>query len=207
MFSEPMVWLSVLRDKTPLAERIPFYHADAPRPRFLEGHPVHSWLSDSILRFGNENPLPQSRCDTIVVRNSSSRVIKHLEVEGVTDEIFLVLDLKPNESVKLYSQPENDLGIRYSSLGASGEFDGGPKGFDGTTSFDLRGGHVGPGHYCITVTDHEVSIKSEEFDGERLVPRFGEPPVSRVSNDNEPTLKAGLEKIVVPKESGCSFHR
>jgi hypothetical protein len=68
---------------------------------FTHEHPVHEWLSDSVLRFGKKGS-PSAPKERLVIFNNTSEHINALKAEySILSDKFLAFDLPPGGKVEL----------------------------------------------------------------------------------------------------------
>lgn len=125
---------------------------------FDDLYPDHSWVADSILRFGNKDP-DELGHDEVVVRNNSNQVIAYLQVRTCKWEMFWLFDVQPNSMVKLSACPQ----IIW--LDFYGKFSGGKNIPFVGMNFKIGSKRRTTGHYLITIADEGTSIDSPDFEG------------------------------------------
>jgi hypothetical protein len=121
------------------------------------------WINDSVLKFGGDESLPESKLDEVNVFNDTSQPVDHLLIKS--SDFFLVLDLQPKTAVRLFPNPQSWL----SWISCEGRFGSGkPIPFEGVNFFirDDRDSHVSQ-HYCVSIGDNGVLIQSREVEGYR----------------------------------------
>jgi hypothetical protein len=128
--------------------------------RFFDSY-KYQWVNNSVLRFGLERSFPASQLDEVTVFNDSSRVVGELRLES--RDIFLILDLQPNQTMKLTASPQSWL----SWLSCVGKFASGQSiPFHGA-NFPLHDNdetHAAQ-HYCVAITDAGVTIQNPSVEG------------------------------------------
>jgi len=159
------VSLSVLKVGGRTVENEGLYGGDVYDDRFLDLFPVHDWISESIIRFGKKDTIPQSQHDEVYVANNTNQVITYLTLRAKKDEMILQFDLQPKSVVKLYVEPQSDQRADLSWIWCKGKFVSGQNILETGTNFKIRGKYNGPAHYCVSVKDQQVSIESREFEG------------------------------------------
>lgn len=154
------VRFNAFKGERPLAQNEMLWDDSSGGARFFDSYKYH-WISDSVLKFGWDESVPQSKIDEVVVSNDTNQPINQLVVNA--SEYFLILDLPPKSSVKLSAYPQSWL----SWVSCKGSFASGKSiPFDGVNFFirDNRESHVSQ-HYCISIREDELLIQSQEIEG------------------------------------------
>ena len=118
--------------------------------------------SHNILRLGSKNRLPQAQCDKVFVYNETANIVTYLQFNGAAYEEFLLFDLEPHSSAKVYAQPQTDEMADTSWIGSEGKFDNGSKIF-GDGEFWIYKLYNGTAHYRLTIKDNKIIVTSREF--------------------------------------------
>jgi hypothetical protein len=159
------VRFSLLKEGRALVKNAGLWSGDRYGGRFLDALPEHKWLSDSILRFGDKDTIPQELHDEILISNSSSKTISYLRVGAWPAEIFLLINLEPGAVRRLAAYPQSDQGSDASWVSCYGRWEDGKDIPIEGMNFDIRGRYKGPAHYCIVIKGEGVQIESKEFEG------------------------------------------
>jgi hypothetical protein len=157
------VTFTVLKAKSPIIENELLYEGGVYDDRFSELFPEHSWISDSLLRFGRKD-IPQSQHDEITVANETGRTLKYLWLGAGKYERFLLFELQSASSVTLRVQAQTDEGQDSSYIGCKGKFDDGKAFAEVAANFSILGKYRGPSHYSVRITEKAVLITSQEFE-------------------------------------------
>ncbi len=166
------VFLSVSKHGRSVIDRELVYSNDSWDLRFGDICPQHTWVSENVLRLGGEHTLPESSCDVITVRNQTANDITYLMLSGMVrrpGEKFLLLDVPPSSTIKLYAQPQTDKVGDTSGFSCHLQFADGREIPTTGMGFRIRGVYKGPARYCLTIKDNEVIIRSEDFEGVEFV--------------------------------------
>jgi hypothetical protein len=103
MFIQHPVKFEVRSENTGLTARGDLYMGDSYDEGFEEKYPQHNWRAENILRFFAQ-PIRQSNGQvTATITNDSSRQIAYLKIIFV--DLFLIFDLKPQQTVSLDARP------------------------------------------------------------------------------------------------------
>jgi len=155
------VRFSAFKDQRSLAADKPLWDDTSDGSRFFESH-NYQWVDKSVLRFGLKRTSIDPPRDEITVFNDSSKPVDELRLES--RDIFLILDLQPNQALKLAAYPQSWL----SWLGCEGRFASGQNiPFHGA-NFSLHDNdntHVAQ-HYCVAITDAGVTIQNSNVEGD-----------------------------------------
>ena len=181
-FAEPVVWLSsrpanqkytveltgdkgrggflinsvvnynILIDGKPLIRERLAHQGDWMDISFELAYPEHAWIDDKTLRFWSNRHRREDNLDTLLVSNSTDKVIRFLRVE--TWDMFFVFDIQPRSHLKLlFTHRSEGKGIS-----AEGEFEDGSL-IDYSVGF-LESGSSEPLGYCMAINYDRVSITS-----------------------------------------------
>ena len=185
----------------------------------LPKYPELNWVSENVFRLGEKNALPELQCDMLFVHNSTEKTVQHLIVEGHYSEAFFVIDLQPGASVTLYAQPQTDKGQDRSEMAAHGQLVDGKK-FNGYVSFEIRGLYKAPAHYCLTIQDDEVTIRSHEFEGSKqefskenlkklkeVAEQFSKNPDHKEFDKTISEMSANQKKVIIPRATDCGLSK
>jgi hypothetical protein len=130
--------------------------------RFFESY-KYRWVTDSVLRFGWDESLPNSKLDEVTVFNGTALPVDELRINS--GDLFLILDLQPKAAATFSARPQSWL----SWIACEGSLAPGKLIPYGGVNFFIRdndGTHV-PQHYCVAIRDNGVVIQSREIDGDR----------------------------------------
>jgi hypothetical protein len=134
-------------------------------PNWAES-PQLNWVYENTFRLDDTASLPESESDVLFVRNDSARELSYLSVSGENNELFYILNLAPQASIKLYARPQWKR-ADISGISASGQFINGEKIY-GYQGFKLPYSAKGPGRYCLSVKGNTITIVSRDFEGFEL---------------------------------------
>ena len=154
------VRFSAFKGEKALAQNEMLWDDPSGDARFFDSYKYH-WITDSVLKFGGDESVPQSKIDEVSISNDTNQPINQLVVNA--SDYFLILDLQPKASVKVPADHQPWL----SWLSCGGSFSSGkPIPFDGVNFFigDNQESHVSQ-HYCISIRDNGVLIQSQEIEG------------------------------------------
>lgn len=164
MFDNRVVTFSLLKYSNVVFDQELFSREKADKPSFAQKYPRQDWKSENILRLGGDS-LPDSNCDEITVSNLTAKEITYFDVITFLPERFIIFDLYPNSTVKLYAKPENDVAISSEAFILSGKFSNGYEIKRKEVTFKLRRDTVATAHFCILITDEGISMTSSEYEG------------------------------------------
>jgi hypothetical protein len=154
------VRFSAFKDEQALIENEGLWEDTSSDMRYFDVYKPQ-WISDSVLKFSDSRTFAENKMDEVVVLNNTNQPIGYLLVNA--GERFLILDLQPNEKVKLSTTPQSWA----SWISCGGNFQVSKKKFYSGVNFSIHDGnenHVSQ-HYFVTVKDDEVLIQSQEFEG------------------------------------------
>jgi hypothetical protein len=98
------VRLTAFKDQKRVLEDDQFYSEDHYESPFLQAFPLQQWISDSILRLGEDDHQPFR--DEIALSNSAQQKINLLIIKYGKYERFLIFDLDPGSKVQLLASPQ-----------------------------------------------------------------------------------------------------
>jgi hypothetical protein len=163
MFENRVIWFSLIKKGTVIMDKELFARDKAYKlPSFIEKYPHQEWKAENILRLGNIPPLPDTMCNEVIVANLTSNAIGYVDVITFQPERFIIFDLQPNSTVKLYSQPENASSLTFL---AGGKFSGGQIMNRIQVDFQLPESQSSVARFCITISNQGISITSSEYEG------------------------------------------
>jgi len=136
--------------------------------RFGDEYSESLWLSENLLRLGSGPKCPVEQCDRILVSNETTKLVVYFMVES-RSEMFLILELNPQSTIRLYAQPQTDQGADLSWIGYAGQFDDKTSIPGDGMSFRIRGKYKGVANYCITIRDGAVIVNSADFEGVKFL--------------------------------------
>lgn len=215
--SDPWTWkafLSFTREGKPVLNEVQVGAGDASTGGFPK-QPQLSWVHENAFRLGDEGQWPEAECDVLLVNNGTTNSLSYLMVGGARREKFFILDLQPEFSVKLYAMPQWQRGDM-SWIAASGRFSDG-RSIDAGQNFIIHDSGRGPGHYCLTIKDDQITIRSREFEGWRQKPLTDEEwkqlkdiwkkEETGQATENDIEIKKKLwgerEEIITPRDERC----
>lgn len=129
--------------------------------------PELTWVTENMIRLSGKDILPDSQCDQVFVHNDTKSTLPYFSIQGGETKYFW-LNVQPNESIQLFTQPQTDQGRDHSFLGADGIWETGKK-IGAARSFEVRGKYKQPAHYCFTIKADAIDLVSLEFEGWDLV--------------------------------------
>lgn len=201
MFENRVIWFSLSKNDVVVLEKELFARDKAYKlPRFTDKYPRQEWKAENVLRLGEHNPLPDSSCNEIIVSNMTSDVITYFDVIILTPERFLIFDLHPGSSIKLYAQPESDL-TNGTVIITGGKISGNQNIERKQATFHSQSGLSATTRYCITITDWGIAISSRDYEGviydtTQLGEALKKVDPEHFSPDDLPTPK----EITIPKK-------
>jgi hypothetical protein len=136
--------------------------------RFGNVAPVAEWISEKILRFGREKSDVIQRYDWIEFYNNSGQPLTYMLISWTVsnpnpNERFLLLDVKPDEKIRMRVTSQADTGADLSGIGCFGRFEDGKDLSMVARNFKIVGKYKSPSHYFVTVKDNETLIESQEY--------------------------------------------
>ncbi len=156
------VSFSVLKQGLAIVTDEPLYQGDEYDDLFLNLYPIHEWVSDSTLRFGEKDILTRSQHDKIIVSNNSDQSIKYLGVNFGVSELFIIVELPPGKTIQLYTQPQTDKQSDFSGITCFTKID--DRYVEKSAGFNIRGQYKGAATYYIDVEGPKINIRSQEFE-------------------------------------------
>jgi hypothetical protein len=132
---------------------------------YYRENPQLNWIYENTFRLSDIASLPESQSNVLLIRNDSANTLSYLIVSGGLGEWFYILNLVPQASLKLNTQPE--WGAGYSSLdgvSAEGQFINGGKVSD-VKNFRIPPYSKDLGYYCLSVKEDAITIVSRDFEG------------------------------------------
>lgn len=164
MFDNRVVVFSLFKHGRIILENELFTREKVDKPPFAQKYPRQDWRTENVLRLGGDT-LPDSSCDEIVVSNLTAKEITYFDIITFLPERFIIFDLKPNSTVKLYAHPENNMTISDETFIVGGKFSDRHEIKREEVTFKLRKDTVTTAHFCILITDEGVSMTSTEYQG------------------------------------------
>jgi hypothetical protein len=176
------VVFSVLKNGEQIIENEDLYGGDIYDDRFTVLFPEHEWIADSVIRFGNKNSPSSTQHDEISISNSTEKVIAYLRVRAGKGEMFLLFDLQPKSVIRLNTKPQTDRGEDLSWVDCKGKFNDGERISEEGANFKVRGKYQGTAHYCISINNNGLDIKSQEFEGFKSSVSGAETEIPKAAN-------------------------
>lgn len=153
---------SLFKQGTPIITHEQLYGGDALDNLFLTLYPAYEWTSTNTLRFGEKNTIPESQQDEILVSNNTDDYLKYVRVNFGGDELFIVIELPPKQTIHLHAEPQTDQYSDFSGItcvaGKAGPY------LTKRAEFNIRGKYKAPAHYFIEIETSDITIKSQEFE-------------------------------------------
>jgi hypothetical protein len=147
------VGLRVLKGNQVLFEKQDWFDTD--EAMFEDVCPEHSWISDSIIRFGHKPGYRSAKFDELIIRNDADRKVEYLEVRVDKYEIFLAMGLQPNTEAKVFvERPLSGAWDRYFLLSLM--FAGGQEVRPNLSALKLVGEETA--RYCLSVKNASVGV-------------------------------------------------
>lgn len=164
MFDNRVVKFSLTKHGATVFNQELFSREKVDKPPFSQKYPRLDWRAENILRLGGDS-LPESSCDEIIVTNLTSKEIAYFDVITFQPERFIIFDLQPKSTVRLYAYPENDATIADQPFLVGGKFSDGQDIKTREVSFSRRANLPTVAHYCISISDEGIFMNSIEYDG------------------------------------------
>lgn len=162
--AEARIGFNVTKGGTSIVSKELLYSGDSLDMPFETLYPQHSWVSESVLRFGEELPGFKAQHDEIKVHNQTNRSLTYLRVNSGKYEMFLLFELKPNSTVILPTRAQPSVESDLSWISSVGKFEHGVPLKEEGKNFYIRGKYNGPAHYSILIREDGITILSEEFE-------------------------------------------
>lgn len=158
------VVLSVSKGSTLLTVEQRFAYQEDSGVEFFSKYPRGEWVAENILRLIPLTEVPIEFTDIVTVTNKTPSRLEHITING-NAEMFLILELEPNSSVKLLLRPQTDKDRDTSWIGVAGKFLDGPKLEPGGMNFDIHNKYIRQSHYCVSIVQNSVNVTSKEYEG------------------------------------------
>jgi hypothetical protein len=104
------VRLTVTREQKPFFNKDPFFGEDGLDAHFTGAYPVIEWVNDFTLRMGGDLSA-QPFHDELNVSNRTDERIDVLEIFYGRYERFLVFDLEPGKSLRIFASPQFSVSL------------------------------------------------------------------------------------------------
>jgi len=101
------------------------------------------------------------------VSNLTAKEITYFDIITFLPERFIIFDLQPNSTVKLYAHPENNVAISDETFIFGGKYADRQEIKRREVTFKLRKDATTTAHFCILITDAGVYMTSTEYEGKR----------------------------------------
>lgn len=143
------------------------YSGDDNDPRFATIAPEAEWISERTVRFGRMKITANRPYDWIEFHNNSSQPLTYAFISWTIsnpnpNERFLLLDIKPDEKIRIQVTSQASGGADLSSISCLGRFEDGNNLTMTTRNFRIIGKYDSPSHYLITVSSDKTLIESQE---------------------------------------------
>ena len=156
------VQLTVMKNGKTMIESETIFSGRAFDSRFRQNWPNQAWQSNNVLQFTVHDFSPSLNRDQVFVTNDTDHALSYFRVDA--RDMFLLLELGPHSSVRLFATPQTDKIGDTSWVGCFGRFDDGRVLRYEGKNFIIRGKYVSPAHYSISIRDIGVVIESKEFE-------------------------------------------
>lgn len=163
-YDNHVVGFKVFSDGQQIVDEPRFSAGDDFDQRFGAAHPEHIWITDNLLRLGKRPLATQMQYDEVLIRNNATKAVTYLSINTGSD-MFLLFDLQPDVTTKLSIQPQTDQEADMSWIGYGGQFADGKQIKASGLNFKIQGKYHSQGHYCVTIKDNEVIVRSSDFEG------------------------------------------
>ena len=110
LFQNERVKLTVTREQKPFFNKDPFFGEDGLDTHFRGAYPVIQWINDFTLRMGGDLS-DQPFHDELNISNRTDEKIDVLEIFYGRDERFLVFDLEPGKSLRVFASPQFSVSL------------------------------------------------------------------------------------------------
>jgi len=152
VFSYAVVNYDVIVNGEMLTRDRPLHYGDFMDISFELAYPEHAWIAANTLRFWSPQDRREDKLDTLLITNSTEKVIRFLRVKSW--DMFFVFDIQPRSQVKLsFTHRSEGKGIS-----VEGEFDDHSM-IDYSTGF-LESQSRERQRYCTIIDYDHVTIKS-----------------------------------------------
>ncbi len=151
-----------------VVENAILYSGDELDPRFGIIASESEWISEKVIRFGREKANAVKPYDWLEFHNESSQPLTYVFVSWTIsnpnpNERFLLLDVKPDEKIRMQVASQAKTGADMSVIGCQGRFEDGKNLGMATRNFKVVGKYTSPSNYSIKVRNSETLIESREY--------------------------------------------
>jgi hypothetical protein len=162
------VFLNLEKNGQVIVNNAILYSGDDWDARFGNIASEAEWVSEKIVRFGREKANAARPYDWIEFHNDSGQTLTYVLISWTIsnpnpNERFLLLDVKPDEQIRVRATSQADAGADLSGIGCLGRFESGKDLSMVTRNFKIVGKYKSPSHYFVTVKDNETLIESQEY--------------------------------------------
>jgi hypothetical protein len=163
-----MVFLELEKNGQVIVNNAILYSGDEWDARFGNIASEAEWISEKVVRFGREKANATRPYDWIEFHNDSGQTLIYVLISWTVsnpnpNERFLLLDVKPDEKIRVQVTSQVDTGADLSDIGCLGRFEDGKDLSMVTKNFRIVGKYKSPSHYFITVKGNETLIESQEY--------------------------------------------
>ena len=156
------IYFSLYSEAGTMFENRLFFESGSWDKSFKEKYPDLRWVATNVFRLGEKIEPGKSLQDEITIRNDTNNAVSLLSIKGKGYEEFLVINLLPRSTIQLHPQTQTDSDSSW--IAARAEFDN-SKIVSSGMNFRIRGQYKGMMHYCVSITDQEIIVQSQEFEG------------------------------------------
>lgn len=156
------VYFSLYSEASTMFENRLFFESGSWDKSFHEKYPDLRWVANNVFRLGEKIEPDKSLYDEVTINNYTDKAVFLLSIKGKGYEEFLIINLLPHSTVNIYTQTQTDSDSSW--IAARAEFDNN-KIVSSGMNFRIKGQYRGMMHYCVSITDQEIIVQSQEFEG------------------------------------------